>query len=411
MTPRNQVILAAVAGGLFVLASTTLYVVREDQQALVLQFGAPVGGPINAPGADEAGLKIKAPIHNVVYFDRRNLEFDLSNSIEIIVSNEQRLLVDAFVRYQITDPLLYYQSLGAAGASAQLMRSQFDSRMTNVLGEAMRQTLGAVEIPDIITRRRVELMREIRTDVTEEARKLGVTVIDVRIRQADFPEQNANEVYQRMSSDYKQQAELTRAEGNRRARERRAEADKEVVQIRAVASQEAEIIRGKADATRNCIFAGAYQGIPVRVVSALAATDAPVAAVPAEPAALAAGAADPAIDPAAPAADGTTLATPVGATVGDAAADVATVPTPPAPAAAPTPGDGAPAATATSGGLEVSCRYLSAAGGGDPTRAEFFAFYRSLTAYQSALGNPETTMILSPDSDFFRYFNDQGSRR
>ncbi|MEM9989653.1 MAG: protease modulator HflC [Pseudomonadota bacterium] len=354
MPNKGLFFLLIVAGGLFILANLIFFTVREDQQALVLQFGAPVGEALNEPGTEEAGLKFKTPIQNVIYFDRRNLEFDLPRPLEIIVANEERLLVDAFVRYQIQNPLLYFQSLGGAGGTPSLMRAQFDNRITSILSEAMREQLGSKTISRIINQERAQIMAAITSDVTNEANKLGVDIIDVRIRQADFPTENAENVNQRMESDYKQQAESIRANGERRAREITAAAEKEVVRIRAEAEEKSQIIRGRADAVRNCIFANAYEGVPA-VIRNVAPLD-------------------------------------------DAEEEVE------ASVDRPLMTEEEIAAT-----LGISCRLNGRANPGDSQRREFFSFYRSLNAYEQALRDGETTIILSPDSEFFRYFNGQGS--
>ena len=281
------------------VASFMLFAVREDRQALLLQFGE----PIRTYGDEAAGLHTKLPWQNVVYFDAKNLNFD-ADPVEVIVANEERLLVDAFVRYQITEPLVYFQTLGRGQTDFDAMRRRFDERLGAVVNEAIRRVLGEVTIVDIITEQRSNLMSAIQTDVAEEARKLGVAIVDVRIRQADFPEANAQRVYNRMISEYQEQAQEIRAEGAREAQEIQAQADKEVVEILAQANEQAQITRGAADAERNAIFASAYN-----------------------------------------------------------------------------------------------------------RDREFFAFYRSLTAYETALQDGETTIILSPDSEFFRYFNAQDGVR
>ncbi|MEM9422253.1 MAG: protease modulator HflC, partial [Pseudomonadota bacterium] len=313
-----------VAGAVLVLSNTILFTVPEQQQALVLQFGDPVSGAINEVGEDEAGLKMKLPWQNVVYFDRRNLEFDLPRPEEIIVANEERLLVDAFVRYRITDPLLYFQTMGAGANNPTFMRSNFNQRLENILGEAMRGQLGSKRIGRIINEDRASIMASIKADVTDEARKQGVTIIDVRIRQADFPAENAANVYQRMISDYRQQAEAIRADGERRSREIKAFAEKEVVRTRAEAEEKSQIIRGRADAVKNCIFANAYQGIAAEIED-----------VPALPAGEGG-------ENNAPSAGGEALMT-----------------------------DEEIAAT-----LGIRCRITGNANSGDPQRREFFAFYR-----------------------------------
>ena len=364
--PIGVLLIVALVGGL-ILANTIFFTVREYQQALVLQFGAPQGDAINAGEADEAGLKFKLPWQNVVYFDKRNLEFDLQNAEEIIVANEERLLVDAFVRYKIVNPLLYYQTFGAGGLSEQDMRVQVNTRMTNVLNEALRQAFGAARLREIITTRRAQLVQDIQTAVTDEAQKFGVFIVDVRIHQADFPRENAEQVYNRMISDYEQQAERIRADGQRRAREIRAQADKERVQIVSRAEEEAQVIQGRADATRNCIFAGAYEGLSVDVRE----VEQVIEEVPVEV---------------------TTDATD-GSEVLDERLDL---------------GLGNLPERAAIPDRVVSCDYVNGGGQGDRQRAEFFAFYRSLEAYKTSLQDGQTTILLSPDSEFFQYFNGQG---
>lgn len=340
-------------GAGLVLISAVAFTVKETQQALVLQFGAPQGDAINQPGEGEAGLHFKLPfVQNVVYFDRRNLEFDLPRSLEIIVANEERLLVDAFVRYRIIDPLLYFQTLGAGAGNPAQMRSNFNNRLTNILSEAMRGQLGSKTISRIINQERAPIMAAITSDVTDEARKLGVQIIDVRIRQADFPTENADDVYQRMISDYRQQAEGIRADGERRAREITASAEKDVVRITAAAEEKSQIIRGRADAVRNCIFANAYEGLPAIIEN---------------------------VDPETVAAS---------ALENEGRAGIS---------------DEAIAAT-----VGITCQITGASSAADEQRREFFAFYRSLSAYENALKDDGTTIILSPDSEFFQYFDGQG---
>ncbi|ADM09864.1 putative hydrolase serine protease transmembrane protein [Parvularcula bermudensis HTCC2503] len=377
LTPARIAILAAI-GVALIIGSTLFFTVQEDEQAVVLQFGAPVGEPINVPGTNEAGLNMKLPWQNVILFDRKNLEFDLREAEEIIVRNEERLLVDAFVRYEIENPLLYLQTLGATSQDKNQMRNVLNDRLTRILSEAMRDRLGSRTISQIIDDDRAEIMQLISQDVIVEARELGINVIDVRIRQADFPAENAAQVNQRMISDYNQQAELIRARGEERAREIRAEADKEVVRVRAEAEERGQIIRGRADAIRNCIFAGAYQGVEVNVqtieppeeVSGLGQEIAGEEAIPT----LSSGEAQNSI-----------LPEPTAPTLVDVEEQLAEM-------------------------LGITCEILGSPTDGDASRREFFAFYRSLDAYRTALGTDDgTTIVLSPDSQFFRYFNNQNA--
>lgn len=296
----NAKLIALIAGLvlLLIVLASVFFTVREDQQAIVLRFGEPV-----RQITDDEGLKVKLPWENVVYLDDRNLEFDLRRPAEIVVANEERLQVDAFVRYLITDPLQYFQRFSQGSRNAAIMEENFDNRLTAILGDAMREVLGSKRITQIIDTERAETMQSIQALVEAQARNLGVEIVDVRVRQADLPPANAARVYERMKSDYTQQAEAIRARGTERAREITAQADKEVIQISSEAEEAAQRIRGQADGQRNAIFAEAYNRDP-----------------------------------------------------------------------------------------------------------EFFAFYRSLTAYETSLRDGQTTMILSPDDEFFRYFQNVDGR-
>ncbi|MEO0880255.1 MAG: SPFH domain-containing protein [Pseudomonadota bacterium] len=221
---------------------------------------------------------------------------------------------------------------------------------------SLRQTLGEVTIEDIITNQRAALMQSIAEKMREEARKFGVDIIDVKIRRADYPGDIAERVYAQMSSARKEEAELIRAEGKRENTRIQAEAERDRAVILARANRTALEIQGQADATRNCIFAGAYDGVPVTIVEK-----------------------DPSqvetLD------EGESIAE-----------DLATF-------------DVGKATT-------ISCQFTDDNAARDPARAEFFAFYRSLLAYEEALKKGDTTILLSPDSEFFRYFNSlEGSRQ
>lgn len=280
---------AAVAVSLFVLLNA-IFVVPESQSAIVLRFGDP------QTQHSEAGLKFKAPlIENHVYIDRRNRELD-QDPIEVIVANQERLLVDAFARYRIANPLQFYQSVRTEEAGDDRLRTQMSQTVQRVLGEAT--------VDDIVSGKRNELMQRIRELLGSSARQLGIEIIDVKIRRADLPPQNSQAVFQRMITERSQLAQQIRAQGNEEAQKITAQSDREATEIRSKATEESEKIRGRADAERNAVFAAAY--------------------------------------------------------------------------------------------------------GKDP---EFFAFYRSLIAYEEALRKGDSTILLSPDSEFLRYLNDVRGRR
>ncbi|MEM0985447.1 MAG: protease modulator HflC [Pseudomonadota bacterium] len=235
------------------IALNSFYVVRQDQQALVLQLGEPVAVR-NAPGTDEAGLYFKLPlIQQVTVLDRKNLGTDISD-IEVLASDQRRLRVDAFVRWRISDPLRFYQRLRTeAAAAAQLQR---------FTESAIREALGDVPVPEIVSGQRAQLMNRIRTTVNNNLEQSGIDIIDVRIRQADLPAAIAEGVYSRMRSARQQEAERIRAEGDEAARRIRAEAERQAIVIRANAREESEKIRGEGDALRNEIYAEAYNRDP-----------------------------------------------------------------------------------------------------------------------------------------------------
>jgi membrane protease subunit HflC len=236
---RNLLFIAGAVLLALILVSNTLFIVRQDRQAIVLRFGA-YTRTINAPGRDEPGLKIKIPfIDNVIIYDRRNMGLTLEGQ-PIVASDQEQLRVDAVVRWRILDPRRFYQSaLTEAGGA---------SRLETFAEAAMRRALGAATSNDIISGRRAELMQTIESDLNASAAtELGVRVIDVRIRQADLPDATRERVYERMRSERAQVAGRLRAEGERNA-----------TIIRATAQEQSERLRGEGDAERARIFARAY---------------------------------------------------------------------------------------------------------------------------------------------------------
>lgn len=252
-----RLIIVAVLGGLFILAIiASLFTVEEHEQAIVFQFGEakrvenPWGGEANA------GLKMKTPfIENVVYLSRRNLEVDL-RPVELLAADQERLIVDAFVRYRITNAIRFYEKLRDERGAQDQLQAIFDS--------TLRDVLGRVDTPEIISGRRSELMAEIQSvaDGVAEAEDLGIDIIDVRIKRADLPRENYDRVFKRMVSQRNLEASLLRAEGEEQAQEIRATAQKEARVIRAEAQRQAEVIRGEGDKQRNAIYAAAYTKDP-----------------------------------------------------------------------------------------------------------------------------------------------------
>ena len=272
-----------------VLAYSTLFTVRMTEQALVLQFGDP------RVAITEPGLNWKIPfIQNVIYFDKRILNLD-SPAEEIIAGDQKRLVVDAFARYKIVDPLKFYQAVRDIRQAETRLRPVFVSALRNVLGEESLETL--------VRDDRSGLMIRIKDDFNTATANLGVEIVDVRIRRADLPAANSQAVFRRMQTEREREAAELRAQGAETAQRIRSRADRDVTVLLAEAQRESDTIRGEGDAKRNGIFADAY--------------------------------------------------------------------------------------------------------GRDP---EFFSFYRSMLAYEEGLGSDTTTMVISPEGDFFRYFGDRTGR-
>ena len=265
----------------------SLFTVKEINQAIVLQFGDPKK-IISKPG-----LQVKIPfIQNVVYIDRRILSLDPAPE-EVIASDQKRLIVDAYARFKITDPLKFYISVGDERVARSRLATIINSRLRGVLG---RQSLATLLSGD-----RSKQMDIIQTDVNTEAEKFGIKIIDVRIKRADLPQANSEAIYKRMQTEREREAKEFRAKGAEMAVTITSTADKEVTVLLANAKKQSEIMKGEGDGQRNKIFAEAF--------------------------------------------------------------------------------------------------------GKDP---EFFAFYRAMQAYENALIGGDTSLILSPDSDFFKFFGDTG---
>jgi modulator of FtsH protease HflC len=208
--------------GLLIVASSTLFPVGQTQQALVLQFGQPQR-VFNVQGGD-AGLKAKVPfVQQVVYFERRILDLAPPGRIEIVTADQERLEVNSFVRWQIVNPLRFYQAVRTEANARQ--------RLNSVLEASLRRVLGSTQSNDIISGRRAALMEQTRDQMNREAAALGVRVIDVRIRAADLPQANEERVFARMRSEREQAAALIRAQGDRSAQEIRGGADRERAKV------------------------------------------------------------------------------------------------------------------------------------------------------------------------------------
>ena len=226
----------------------TLFTVNQTQQALVVRLGKPVRV------ITEPGLNVKVPfIDSVIYVDKRILDLE-SPAQEVIAraghpTARKRLVVDAFARYRVIDPLKFYQTVGPAGANSQL---------AILLNSALRSVLGGATLVDVVRDMREQLMAQVRGQLDHDAQQFGIHVVDVRIRRADLPEQNSQAVYQRMQTERQREAAEFRAQGSQKSQEIRARADRDVTVLLADATSQAEQIRGQGDSERNRIFADAY---------------------------------------------------------------------------------------------------------------------------------------------------------
>jgi modulator of FtsH protease HflC len=245
MNQSKIIVLAIVAGVLAIVAYSSTFVVQQAESAIVLRFGNPQAV------IEEPGLKLKMPIADqVILLDRRVLNFD-APAQELLTRDQKRVVISAFVRYQITNSLKFYQ-VGRTYANAE-------SQIRSVLGSTLRSTIGNVALADTLTPKRADIMRQIHTELTKQAAEpYGIKIVDVRFKRVDLPAQNSDAVFNSMRKQRAQEAARIRAEGNREARQKTAEADKERVVKLADARKQSEILRGQADADAIRIYNEAF---------------------------------------------------------------------------------------------------------------------------------------------------------
>ena len=222
----------------------SLFIVQEINQAIVLQFGDPKK-IISKPG-----LNFKIPfIQNVAYLDRRVLNLDTPPE-EVIAADQKRLIVDAFARFRIVDPLKFYISVGNENVARSRLATIINSRIRGVLGTQNLATLLSID--------RSKHMATIQNDVNIEAQNFGITIVDVRIKRADLPQANSEAIFKRMQTEREREAKEFRAQGAEIAAKITSTADKEVTVILATANKQSEIMKGEGDGARNRIFADAF---------------------------------------------------------------------------------------------------------------------------------------------------------
>jgi modulator of FtsH protease HflC len=222
----------------------SLFTVYQTKQALVVRLGNPIRV------VSDPGLHVKSPlIDSVIYIDKRILDLE-SPPQEVIASDQKRLVVDAFARYRIDDPLKFYQTVSTIEGAR--------SRLSTLLVSALRRVLGEATFIQVVRDERPQLTARMREQLHREAVAFGIQVVDVRIRRADLPEQNSQAIYQRMQTERQRIAAEARAQGSQRSQEIRARADRDVTVLIAEAQSKSEQTRGDGDAKRNQIFAEAY---------------------------------------------------------------------------------------------------------------------------------------------------------
>lgn len=238
------IILAAIVATAILVWNTVFFTVDQAQTAIVVQFGEP------QRVVSEPGLGAKWPfVEEVVYFDKRILDLTAPTE-EVTSSDQKRLVVDAFARYRINDPLLFYQSVGSIGIA--------NNRLAAILNSSLRSVLAGQPFQAVLSAQRANLMTRIRDIVNTEGKALGIEVVDVRIRRADLPEANSQAIFGRMRTERQREAADFRAQGSEIGQGIRSRADRDVTVILANAERDAAILRGEGDGEAARIYAEAY---------------------------------------------------------------------------------------------------------------------------------------------------------
>jgi modulator of FtsH protease HflC len=247
MKGATGIFVALLAIAAIVVIAASIFTVGQTEQALVLRFGDPVAG---RGLVTEPGLHFKIPfIENVVLLDKRILDVETPTQ-EVLASDNTRVEVDSFLKYRIVDPLKFYQTVGDIDRA--------NDQLGYILNSAVRRVLGDADLRQIVSADREALMANIRQQVNQQADKLGVSAVDVRIRRTDLPQQISEKVFSRMQSEWAREAALFRAQGAEESQEIRAKADRDAVVLRADAQRDADQTRGAGDAERARIFAAAF---------------------------------------------------------------------------------------------------------------------------------------------------------
>ena len=242
-TSRN--ILLFITGFIAFTFYSALFTVDQTQQALVLQFGEP------KRTIQDPGLSIKIPfIQDTVYYEKRVLSLIPQDAEEVILADQKRLQVDAYARYKINNPLLFFQTVrNEMGARA---------RLESIIDSSVRRVLGRETLASILTGERESINGSIRDEVNQSVQSLGIDIIDVRLRRADYPEATSQNIFNRMKSEREREAKEFRATGEEEAQKIRADAEKTRTVIIAEAKREAQEVRGEGDSNAISIYADSF---------------------------------------------------------------------------------------------------------------------------------------------------------
>lgn len=246
---EKKIIKIVIFTSLFLLLLiNSVFTLDQRQQALVLQFGEPVR-LITRPG-----LKFKKPfVQNVIFFDKRLLDLGIQEQ-EVIALDQKRLIINAYTKYKIIDPLKFYTTV----------RNEFGlkSRLGSIFDSSLRQVIGEVKLSELLTENRNIVMTRIKEIITKEAKIFGIEIVDVRIMRGDLPQENSQAIFARMQTDREKEAREIRANGAEEAQKIKAEADKEKTIILATAKKQSEILKGEGDSLAIKIYASSYNRDP-----------------------------------------------------------------------------------------------------------------------------------------------------
>jgi membrane protease subunit HflC len=243
MTNKTKKILLSATAAILLLLSS-MFTVDQRQQVLILQFGEPIR-TIKSPG-----IKFKIPLlQEAIFFDKRIIDLGISDQ-EVIASDQKRLIINAFAKYQITDPLKFYTTVGS--------NQGLSSKISGILDSSLRQVIGEVTLSELLTENRSAIMAKIKNVVSSASEIFGVKIVDVRIMRADLPKENSDAIFARMQTEREKEAREIRAKGAEEADKIRAEADKEKTILLAEAKKKANLTRGNGEAEANKIYADSY---------------------------------------------------------------------------------------------------------------------------------------------------------